>query len=313
MTDDQIFGVRNPKTSEIGYCCIIGNLGQELGIIVYTGTDGLSSYQRIQKRRNSSDPFEDFVAQKCLSITYDNKNSLEEEDIAVINASGLKLKGTKTYPVFRNLSPGYFPWFITADEADFLCVVLNQAMDICLRCKDNADVLKSRHSDYYFVREYEPSNGNSQWTDQWLKPEPVQPKPIVHSKIDEIRLMRIKSNLKKAGTTWEFSYAFENMPVKESGRPFYPVFLLIVDTPSGYILDSQMMAPYSYQSQFAEYFLQSVEKNDMYPQEVIIEKDEAAIILQPVLSRLGIQLTKLNKCKESAKARKAFRLQMMAQ
>jgi hypothetical protein len=51
--DDQIFGVRNSKTGEIGYCCIIGNLGQELGIIVYTGTDGLSSYQGIQKRRSA--------------------------------------------------------------------------------------------------------------------------------------------------------------------------------------------------------------------------------------------------------------------
>ena len=43
MTDEQLFGVRNPKTGETGYCCIIGNLGQEFGLIVYTGTDGLAS------------------------------------------------------------------------------------------------------------------------------------------------------------------------------------------------------------------------------------------------------------------------------
>jgi hypothetical protein len=312
MADEQIFGVRNPKTDEIGYCCIIGNLGQELGIIVYTGTDGLSSYQHIQNQHNSSDPFEDFIAQKCLSVTYDGKNALEEDDIAVINALGLELKGTKAYPGFRNLSPGYFPWFITADDADFLCLALNQAMDVCLRYKDNPDLLTSGRADHYLVRVYEPGTGNNQWIDQWLKPDPVQPKPIIHGSIDEIRLMRIKTNLKKAGT-WEFAYAFENTPIKESGRPFYPLLLLIADTRSGYILDSQMAAPHSYQSQFAGYFLQAVEKAAMYPQEVMYEKDEAAIILQPILSRLGIKLTKVKKCKESAKARKAYRLQMTAQ
>jgi hypothetical protein len=312
MADEQIFGVRNPKTGEIGYCCIIGNLGQELGIIVYTGTDGLSSYQHIQNQHNSSDPFEDFIAQKCLSVTYDGKNALEEDDIALINALGLELNGTKAYPCFRNLSPGYFPWFITADDADFLCLALNQAMDVCLRFKDNADLLTSGRADHYLVRVYEPGTGNNQWIDQWLKPDPVQPKPIIHGSIDEIRLMRIKTNLKKAGT-WEFAYAFENMPIKESGRPFYPLMLLIADTRSGYILDSQMAAPHSYQSQFAGYFLQAVEKAAMYPQEVMYEKDEAAIILQPILSRLGIKLTKVKKCKESAKARKAYRLQMTAQ
>ncbi len=313
MTDDQIFGVRNPKTGEIGYCCIIGILGQEFGIIVYTGTAGLSSYQRIQKRSNPSDKFEDFIAQKCLSITFDNKNALEKEDLSVIAELSLKLEGTKAYPFFRNLSPGYFPWFITADDSDFLCLVLDQAMDVCLRCKENPNLLSSQRSNLYLVRVLGSRDGTDEWNDQWIEPDPIRPKPIAHWEIDEVRLKRIQTNLKKTRMTWELAYAFENMPVKESGRPFYPLFLLITDTQSGFILDSQMVAPHSYESQLTEYFLQAVEKNKMYPDEVMVEKDEAVAILQPTLSRLGIILAKVKKCKESAKARKAFRLQMLRQ
>ena len=121
------------------------------------------------------------------------------------------------------------------------------------------------------------------------------------------RLARIKASLKKGRAKWEFSYAIENMPIKESGRPYYPLLLLIADTLSGLILDNQMMTPHSYQSRLTEHFLQAVEKAGMYPQEVLVEKDEAMHLLQPVASRLEIKLIKVRKCKESAKAREVFR------
>ncbi len=98
--------------------------------------------------------------------------------------------------------------------------------------------------------------------------------------------------------------------MKESGRPFYPIFLMIIDTGSGLILDSQIAPPHSYQSQLPEYLLSAVEKNKVCPREVMVESDEASVILQPVLSLLGVKLTKVKKCKESAKARKEFRQHM---
>jgi hypothetical protein len=306
MTDEQLFGVRNPKTGETGYCCIIGNLGQELGLIVYTGTDGLASYQQLYRSQNPPDKFEDFVAQKCLSVTYDSKSALAEEDLAVINELGLAYTGTRAYPAFRNLSPGYFPWLITADDADFLCVLLGQAMEVCLRCRDNKDLPASRQPGLFLVRVLEAS-GDARWTDQWLAPDPLPVMPEVPLLIDEVRLARIKASLKKARTTWEFAYAIENMPIKEAGRPYYPLLLLIADTLSGLILDNQMTAPHSYQGQLVERFLQAVEKAGVYPQEILVEKDEAMRLLQPIASRLEIKLIKVRKCKESAKARMAFR------
>ena len=46
MSDTDVFGVQNPENGEIGYCCVLGELGEVLGL-VNTGpsrdADGLSS------------------------------------------------------------------------------------------------------------------------------------------------------------------------------------------------------------------------------------------------------------------------------
>jgi len=49
MTERDIFGVQNPRTGDIGYCCIMGELGEMLAIAVYNGTEGLQGYLKMQK------------------------------------------------------------------------------------------------------------------------------------------------------------------------------------------------------------------------------------------------------------------------
>lgn len=41
MYDDDIFGVANPETGEVAYCCIMGNAGEHFGIAAYLGAEGL--------------------------------------------------------------------------------------------------------------------------------------------------------------------------------------------------------------------------------------------------------------------------------
>ena len=47
MLDSDLVGVRNPETGEIGYCCIMGNLGEHFALGLYRGDEGLRGLTRI--------------------------------------------------------------------------------------------------------------------------------------------------------------------------------------------------------------------------------------------------------------------------
>ncbi len=312
MTDDLLFGVQDPKTGEIGYCCVIGNLGEVYGLVLYKGSEGLASCLKLYELKTPGNNFDAYLAQRCLKLTFEDREDTAREDREILKNLGLKLRGRNAYPVFRNMSPGYYPWFITADDADFLRVALEQAAGVCLRYKENKSILDPLSPGDYFVRIPDDRDGSTQWRDAWLRPEPLQCKPAVGTAVDELRLRRILSEAASTPATWEFDYAYADMPVQErkTDRPFFPLMLMIVDHESGFILDTAMSGPNSNRSEFPERFLMVMERNDMVPQEVHVAKDEAATMLGPILSRLNVKLTKVKTCTEVEKARKEFEKHM---
>jgi hypothetical protein len=48
MSDIDVFGVQNPESGEIGYCCVLGELGEVYGLVVYLGSAGLEQHREIE-------------------------------------------------------------------------------------------------------------------------------------------------------------------------------------------------------------------------------------------------------------------------
>jgi len=137
-------------------------------------------------------------------------------------------------------------------------------------------------------------------------PQPLQPEDFTPIGADELRLQRIKSGAVQGEGIWEFDYFYANMPVKEEGRPYFPTTLLIVDSASGFILHARVSTPLKYQREFTDSFISFVEETGILPKEILVAKDEAMKILEPVTSRLKIKLTKVKRCKEVEKAQRSF-------
>ena len=194
MYDSDIFGIENPENGEIGYCCVMGNLGEVFALAVYLGSEGLDGYLKASNGKIDPNDANALHFQNCLMASFENREYLSKKDLEIIKTLGLKFRGKNEWPLFRNYKPGYQPWYLKGSEIKYLTLVLEQAIDICQRFKGNQELFNPPKEGFYFVRRAEKKGESIHWHDKWLKPKPLKPKPKVRLDLDELSLRRIKKN-----------------------------------------------------------------------------------------------------------------------
>jgi len=291
MWDSDVFGVQNPETGKIGYCCVMGILGEYHALAVYLGTEGLEGYLRIQSGEEFP-PWESLHVQKCLMASFEDRELLQKEDLNVIKKLGLKFRGHDSWPLFRSYLPGYVPWFLTSDEAQYLTEVLQQAVDVCSRLRDDTELLVGPTEDHYLVRVFQKEK--NEWVDEWLIPLPVEePEPVVVP-VDETRLVKIKGMVTQRQKTWEIDFFHSPEGVREKDeRPYFPYIILWIDHDSGFVLNIHLAEQTEYASDSVEQFLNLLEKTKFVPERILVKKEELFNLLDPVTSHLGINLKKV--------------------
>lgn len=301
MQDSDIFGVKNPATGEIGYCCILGRLGDYFGLAVYLGTEGFKGYLKLQLGDPESG-IETFMLQKCLMAAFRDRTALQKPDLEQIKKLGLKFRGRNEWPLFRSYLPGYHPWYLTSEEAKFLTLALHQAVDVALRFKEDPDMLEPLDDVYVFVRVPEEETDELRWHDEWLKPPLIEEEAeFVAEPVDEVRLDRLKRIARHEQGTWEIDYFYIARGARDGkGRPYYPYAFIWVDHHSGFIYHSLIVKPSKpeYRSEFMEEFLSFIENTEVVPDRIMVSKEELFQLLEPVTSVLDIELKRSRELKE---------------
>jgi hypothetical protein len=202
----------------------------------------------------------------------------------------LKFRGRKSWPSIRSYRPGYFPWYLTADEARFLTVAFQQAVDVALRFKEDRHLLDGPESGLYLVRVPEKKYDQLVWKDERQEPAPLLEETLVVKPIDEVRLRQIKKAGRADPGTWQVDFFYAPMPVAEQGRPFFPRMLICVDRNSNFILNFHLATPADYLSEFQDKVLETLEKTKALPQRLMVQKEVLFDLLQPITDVLGIKL-----------------------
>ncbi|RMF93869.1 MAG: hypothetical protein D6736_01060 [Nitrospinota bacterium] len=311
MYDSDLFGVQNPYTREIGYCCVMGNLGQMFALAVYLGSEGLQSYLKIATGEASyrRDPVEVLTTQKCLVASFEDRAELSREDRDLIKRLGLKIRGRKAWPLFRSYQPGYHPWYLSAEEVRFLPLPLNQALEVALRFRDDPALFippqEQSKEAVFLVRVPQKKRNRWVWEDAWLSPAPLPTPQRVIPSLDELWLNRLKKQCRQGQTAWELDYFFLPNPVQEEKkRPYYPYALLCIDHRSGFIMATEILPPWALEEKLAPTFLDLVERSSLLPRELLVQRQEVKELLAPVASRLGVSIKMVQSLKTLNAARK---------
>ena len=305
MWDSDIFGVQNPANGEIGYCCVMGRAGEHFALAVYLGSEGLDGYLKIQSGEFYLSPVDMLNLQKSLTASFEDRRFLQKEDFQVIKKLGLKFGGHNTWPLFRSYRPGYYPWYLTSEEARYLTLSLLQTIDVSLRFKGNPEMLTSPTENHYLVRVPKKDETGLSWRDVWMEPLPLEKVEIIAEPIDAGRLEEINRRIPQRQGVWEIDFFYFPQAIKEKEeRPFYPYVTLWVEHNLGLILNQHLGKPAECLSGFQEQFLKFAENINSLPQEILVKKEETFKLLEPITSELGIKLRSVKRLRtlENAQA-----------
>ena len=147
LYDSDIFAVRLPD-GKIGYCTVMGNLGDYIALGLYVEAKGWQSYRQMASMNElhmaPQDLGELLNLQDCMQCLFENRAEMDPEDVAEVQANarrlGISLRGRNTYPHFLRFRPGYVPWSIDDEvEQGYMASALAAAAEVARRLKKAAD------------------------------------------------------------------------------------------------------------------------------------------------------------------------------
>lgn len=313
--ETDVFGVQNPESGQIGYGSIMGTLGEHLALAVYLGSEGLEGFWRLEEGRGLEPSFVLEVPQ--LQASWEDREALSQEDREVIKALGLKFRGRGVWPLFRSYVPGYFPWFVTPEEARFLTLVLEQGLEVARRVKENRALLAPNlRKGIYLVRTPEKQGETLVWKDEWAEPPPPQPRPLPLPTITEKDLAALRQ-LPRQKMTVQADLFLMPSPIKEKEdpRPYFPYNLMMVEARSGVILGTDLLTPKpsldTVWAKVPEAFLNVLRRLGSLPTEVAVRSERVYELLEPVADGLGIRLTRQRSLPALEQARATLEQWMM--
>jgi hypothetical protein len=311
MYDSDIFGVKNPANGDIGYCSVMGNLGEFLALAVYSGTEGLDTYIKAREGEIRAGTMESLTSQKCLMVSFEDRDDLTDKDREIIKELGLKFRGHMEWPLFRDYTPGYHPWYLTSDQIQYLTLALQQTMELAIRFNENRDILISPDEESILVRVPKKTKSGLQWKDEWLKPEPFEDKQTLIPKIEESALEEIIANVETNDGIWEIDLFLTPMPIGEKGgeRPFYPYMILFVDGNMGVPLNFGITKQHDHAKEFVDKFLNTILQFGI-PSEILVKSKKVYEILRLIAEQLDIELTAVNKLEKLEAVQKFLMRQM---
>lgn len=293
MYENDIFGVKDPKSGEIGYCCIMGNAGEHFAITAYLGNKGLDGYLTLISDTNDIENPDNMFIQNCLMCSFEDRSQLASEDLKVIKKLGLKFRGSNEWPVFRHFEPGFFPWFLNADQAYFLTNVLRQALQVSMRCRFNKFILAHETPATFLVRVFAADKTEKPvWEDQHVTAHFPEQEFISIQITDELWLKKLKSLKTKRGRSLEVDTFFAPVPVRESQeRPYYPKACVLLDHNNGMIVSVEMFQDTKKEGyKCVDLLITYINNSGHFPSRLLVSREETYNLFSGVCNQLGIEI-----------------------
>lgn len=289
MYDGDMFGVQDPESGEIGYCCIMGNAGEVYALGLYPGDEGFKSYLLLLNQPDEismEDQFALGLNQLMFKVEFVDRSELSEKDLKQIKALGLKFRGRNQWVQARYHLPGTLGWPINAEQAKRLTHALRQACEVAARYKENEDVLYGK-DDKMLLRVPEQKEGQLNWKDKYVTPKGYNITPFPVIKPSPALVKKAKKELGHSKGAILFLFQYMRSQVKgDDGLPFLPRLALWITYPDGMIVSMEMLGREDGLEKLEASFFKLVHQMGFIPRQIVFN----SMMGSNALSRLAMEL-----------------------
>ncbi len=291
LEESDSFGIEDYITGWTGYTCAMGGLGTYFGVNFYLGDQGYRNLLAILTSGESQDIEPLLREQDCLALSFDSRQDMEKPDLTLIRRLKLKCPGPNAYPCFRRHEPGFYPWFLTPTEAEFLERILPVFIDTIVALEKG--ILQLSNNPDLLLRTINPDKSvDTRVVEAPRKGSRSKKKPKYVW--DELALKRTVDNCVKSGQNWEIGCfrSPEAVQAKKNERPFFPEVLLLTENKSLLVLDMDMFENKAelFQS-LVERVRLAMESQKTCPARIVTDQPEFKRILFPALAPRGISVS----------------------
>ena len=303
LCDVDILVLDIPGYKEHIYCSVMGNGGESYAIGVYPGNMAFWRLSRIMES-GPDDPRMLYMAdQDCLMCNFGDREELDARDRAVLKELGLRFRGHNEWIYFRAMTPGTFPWFLNAEQAQLLLEALQNVFMLCV-CYMEGKLEADLEAGQTLVRFYDEKKG--QWLNAVMPQLPV-PRPHYTMRLaDEMALARMKRQ-KRTKATLEMEWFYFPVPIQENKNvpPHAAHMTLLLDRQTGYILCQRLAEPDEEPLTVPPSVLVDYIMEYGRPGAVYVRTQEQASLLEDTCKTVGVKLifgqkmAQTNECLES--------------
>jgi len=287
MTEKDLFAVEDPATGEVGYGGVMGSGGQEFGLHVFIGAEGLDGFRKLVNDEVEPESMEAAMLMRSVAAAFEERQMLDRRDHEVVRALGLRFRGRGVWPWFRSQRPGYAPWYLDDDEATLLEVALRQGLEVAHRVQTRGLQLSSGMDDQPVLTRCFRQGA---WVDEWRAPPTWRPAWEEVAPPDERRLKQLQQTAGKSRDRWQMDLLYLPTPIGERDqRPYFARMLLVVNR-QGLIVGNELLEPWASATERQEAVFKVLERAPGLPLEIQVGREEVQRLLRPIATALGVRV-----------------------
>lgn len=303
LYDNELFAV-SLSNGEIGYCSVMGALGEHLALALYIGSKGLDSYRLFQEANhmemNVLKTQEFMLSQVCLQCSFESKDELSSEELDAVRKYAaehqIALRGANAFPQFMSYQAAHYPWPVSrGTDEELLCEILEAALEVSAKLKEGkkSELGFSEGPAYdRSVPLLTPVGEGFKWSLYPLLPkQPVTyPMPVLR---DELLMMRLKK-AKGRSSDWVCDVVMTPEPFapEDGSAPVFPYMLLVANCETGLILPTDVVSNYEDEADTLVWSIGNRMLEDGIPKCICVVDDRTYALLKNIAAALKIRIVR---------------------